>query len=283
MISNGKPTRNADLRHAQSIARQRQAVKIAAPDVSTENLTDLFPHDESPMLPDAAPANESRPSWRDTVAIVTLRAKDTMGAAYHSRLDKAQWLVLAGHVNPHDDGHSATVQSETKADETYAVNGACECPDARTKAPAGFCKHRLAWAIFRRAVEHGQLLLEQRLPAPAAPTPTGRPQDPLPEAPVSITLKGTVHGCPGTLVTVRGTTLAQVKAQLAEAAALFDALPDEQPQRIEVPSALHVGTEAPEAAPYCFEHGMSFYKNHKNGHTWWSHRIEGGKFCRYKG
>jgi hypothetical protein len=65
MISNGKPTRNADLRHAQSIARQRQAAKIAAPDVSTENLIDLLPHDESAWLPDAAPVDMPRPSWRD--------------------------------------------------------------------------------------------------------------------------------------------------------------------------------------------------------------------------
>jgi hypothetical protein len=62
MISKAKPTRNADLRHAQSIARQRQAVKIAAQDVSTENLTDLLPHNKSPRLPDAAPVTTPRPT-----------------------------------------------------------------------------------------------------------------------------------------------------------------------------------------------------------------------------
>jgi len=65
MISNGKPTRNADLRHAQSIGRQRQAAQRATADISTENLSDLLPHDESPRLPDAAPADVPRPSWRD--------------------------------------------------------------------------------------------------------------------------------------------------------------------------------------------------------------------------
>jgi len=225
---------------------------------------------------------QSQQAWRDAVAIVTLRAKDTMGDAYHSRLDKAQGLVLAGHVNPHDDGHSATVQSETKADETYAVNGACECPDARGKAPEGWCKHKLAWAIYRRAVEHGQLLLEQRLPAPAAAAA------PLPEAPVSVTLKGTVRGCAGTLVTVRGVTLADVQGQLDAAAALFDrapALKEEQPVCREVPSALHSGAEDPETAPYCTEHDTRFFRNTwKNGRVSWSHRLaDGSGFCRYKG
>jgi len=55
MISNGKPTRNADLRHAQSIGRQRQAAQRAAASISTEDLTHILPQDELPKLPDAAP------------------------------------------------------------------------------------------------------------------------------------------------------------------------------------------------------------------------------------
>jgi hypothetical protein len=74
MISNGKPTRNADLRHAQSIGRQRQAAQRAAASISTEDLTHILPQDELPKLPDAAPvttladaalADAARPSWRD--------------------------------------------------------------------------------------------------------------------------------------------------------------------------------------------------------------------------
>lgn len=221
--------------------------------------------------------------WRDAVAIVTLRAKDTMGEAYHSRLDKAQWLVLAGHVNPADDGHSATVQSETKAEETYQVNGACECPDARSKAPAGFCKHRLAWAIYRRAVEHGQVLLEMRVSANPN-QPCAAPPQPvtLPEAPVSVTLKGTVRGCAGTLVTVRGATLAEVQAQLEAAARLFDATPaakTEAPHPVECRTGYGLDEEQ---MPYCPEHGVHYRKQTKNGQSWYSHRTESG-WCRYKG
>jgi hypothetical protein len=74
MIANSKSTRNADLRHAQSIARQRNAARTAAQNVSTENLADILPHDKSPMLSDAAPvtaaaaeapADLPRLSWRD--------------------------------------------------------------------------------------------------------------------------------------------------------------------------------------------------------------------------
>ena len=74
MLSHGKPTRNADLRHAQSFGRQRQVAQRAAAAVSAEDLADVLPQDESPMLPDAAPvttpadeapADMPRPSWRD--------------------------------------------------------------------------------------------------------------------------------------------------------------------------------------------------------------------------
>lgn len=113
------------------------------------------------------PFTQTQQTWRDAVAVVTLRAKDRMGAAYHARLDKAQELVLDHKVAPYADGKGATVMSETDADKAYDVNGACECPDAQTKAPDGWCKHRLAVAIYRRAVEHGQEVLQQRLPDPA--------------------------------------------------------------------------------------------------------------------
>ena len=44
-------------------------------------------------------------AWRDAVAIVTLRAKDHYGTELHGRLDKAQCLVLIGHVTLGDRGN----------------------------------------------------------------------------------------------------------------------------------------------------------------------------------
>jgi hypothetical protein len=83
MLSHGKPTRNADLRHAQSIGRQRQAAQRAAADVSLDALADILPHDASPLLPDAAPvttpadeapADMPRPSWGTHKICVDLNA-----------------------------------------------------------------------------------------------------------------------------------------------------------------------------------------------------------------
>ena len=90
MVTNAKSTRNADLRHAQAIGRQRQAAQRAAADVSPQDLADILPHDESPILPvaapvtasaDEAPADTPRPSWRDhEPAIVhSIKWKDSDG------------------------------------------------------------------------------------------------------------------------------------------------------------------------------------------------------------
>ena len=74
MVTNATSTRNADLRHAQAIGRQRQAAQRAAADVSPQDPADILPQDASPLLPDAAPvttpddeapAAMPRPSWRD--------------------------------------------------------------------------------------------------------------------------------------------------------------------------------------------------------------------------
>jgi len=84
IVPNGKPTRNSDHRHAQSIGRQRNAAQRAAADVSLQELADILPHDTSPMLPDAAPvstpvaeapANMPRPSWRDYEPPIVHRVK----------------------------------------------------------------------------------------------------------------------------------------------------------------------------------------------------------------
>ena len=108
MVAKAKPTRNADLRHAQSIARQRQAAKTAAQDLSIEDLADILPQDESPMLPDAAPvttpADEApsdmpRPSWRDREpAIVhSIKWKDSDGHEHLHIIRSDDLDELAGY------------------------------------------------------------------------------------------------------------------------------------------------------------------------------------------
>jgi hypothetical protein len=90
---------------------------------------------------------------------------------------------------------TAKVDSQSNGTTTYhVVNGHCDCR-AFAKAPHQFCKHRLSAAIARRAQELVKGKLEgaikghtEALSQPEPVQPDTR-MAPLPEAPVSITLK----------------------------------------------------------------------------------------------
>jgi hypothetical protein len=87
---------------------------------------------------------------------------------------------------------------------------------------------------------------------------------PLPEAPVSITLKATLHGHE-VMVTLRGTDFASVKAQVERAS-----------------EWLKVQTPAQQGEGWCGKHGVAMKLNHgKNGSTWWSHHTAEG-WCKGK-
>jgi hypothetical protein len=99
-------------------------------------------------------------------------------------------------------------------------NGTCECKDF-PKAPSSWCKHRIAAGIYKRASALAKIKLEAASadPAPVEEAQVWRsniPPAPLPEAPVSITLKATLHGHE-VLVTLRGVDFASVKAQVEDA------------------------------------------------------------------
>ena len=98
-------------------------------------------------------------------------------------------------------------------------------------------------------------------PAPAAP---------LPEAPVSITLKATLHGHE-VMVTLHGVDFASVKAQVEQASEwLMVQAPTSSP------------TQSP-AHPtgWCSKHGVQMKLNHKEGRSWWSHKTTEG-WCKGK-
>ena len=91
---------------------------------------------DAPERDDASrPPSPAQQAWRDAVAFVTLRVKDYYGTELHGRLDKAQTLVLGGHVTLGDG--VATIISQTDRATRYTVNGGCECPDAEGKATDG--------------------------------------------------------------------------------------------------------------------------------------------------
>ena len=108
----------------------------------------------------------------------------------NGRVEKACKLVLAGDVALHPDG-TALVNSLTDPTRAYQVTGSpatCQCKDY-DHAPEHLCAHRLSVGFLRK--------VQELLPPAVESTPevhTGC-TSPLPEAPVSITLKATLHNC----------------------------------------------------------------------------------------
>jgi hypothetical protein len=154
----------------------------------------------------------------------------------------------------------------------YYLNGECSCKDF-AKAPHQFCKHRLSAAIVRRAQDLVKQRLEQlngasngtsQPPAEQSQTQTqAEPVSALPEAPVSITLKATLHGHE-VMVTLRGVDFASVKAQVEDASQWLQA------------QSGHTADDT----PHCPKHGVPLKLNHgKNGSTWYSHKTAEG-WCK---
>src|SRR5262249_46917343 len=129
------------------------------------------------------------------------------------------------------DGTAKVASQSNGQTVYYIVNGICNCKDY-SKAPSNWCKHRIAAGIAKRAfalaktkldtlngVSNGvtQPPTEQRQSDPQAqPKAEAVPALPLPEAPVSITLKASLNGH-DVMVTLRGTDFTSVKAQVEQA------------------------------------------------------------------
>ena len=143
--------------------------------------------------------------------------------------------MLAGDVEMQPDG-TAKVASQSNGQTVYhIVNGACDCKDF-PKAPGNFCKHRLAYAIAKRATTlakqtlaqldgtaNGQHAAEQPK-AEAAATP-------LPEAPASCNVYVTLAGRK-VQMTLRDSGEVRLLARLE---ALLQALPAEAEAEQEPP------------------------------------------------
>lgn len=112
-------------------------VAVIAHDMEVGSVTDFLP--------------TSRQAFRAVVDEIAARAKVTLPAC-HGRIDKAVQLVLHGDVELRPDGH-ARVASQCQGTTVYhLVNGTCECRDY-PQAPSGWCKHRIAAGILRRAMQ----------------------------------------------------------------------------------------------------------------------------------
>jgi hypothetical protein len=193
-------------------------------------------------------------------------------------VDSAVKIVLAGDVELQADG-TAKVASQSNGTTAYhVVNGECTCKDF-AKAPHQFCKHRLSAAIIRRAQELTKAKeadTNSQEPTQGQPAQGAAPTIPLPEAPVSITLKATLHGHE-VLVTLRGVDFASVRAQVEQASEWLKVQAPPQPP---AQSPGQAADQSPKPG-WCAKHGVPMRHNHKEGRSWWSHWTPEG-WCKGK-
>jgi hypothetical protein len=122
----------------------------------------------------------TRQAFRAAVDQVALRAKATLPEC-NGRVEKAVAIVLAGDVELLPDEH-ARVASQCQGSTVYhLVNGICECRDF-PQAPSGWCKHRIAAGIQKRA----SAMVAQ------AHTTAAAPQGSVPAIPAAFVT--TIHG-----------------------------------------------------------------------------------------
>jgi hypothetical protein len=91
---------------------------------------------------------------------------------------------------------------------------------------------------------------------------------PCPEAVFSLTLRGHLDGIE-TLLTVRGMTRAEFQTNVASVRGLLDAVP-----------ATAQASSTGEG--WCSKHGLQMTQTHKDGRSWYSHRLPDGQWCKGK-
>src|ERR1051326_5605151 len=105
------------------------------------------------------PESPARKAYREAVAEIAEKAKITLPEC-NGRVDSAVKIVLADDVELLPDG-TAKVDSQSNGTVRYfVVNGGCDCKDY-PKAPANWCKHRIAAGLAKRARTLAKTKLEQ--------------------------------------------------------------------------------------------------------------------------
>jgi hypothetical protein len=202
-----------------------------------------------------------RQAFRQAVAAVAASAKEKLPES-NGRVEKAVALVLAGDVVLGEQ-HTALVYSQADADTSYAVRpGFCSCKDF-DQAPGQLCKHRIAAAMLRRALDTTQ------------PQPPAR--QPLPEAPASVNCHVTIGGR-DVQVTLRDSDETRLLQRLEAVLALYPVT--------QAAPAPPVQPSAPAAQPtpegWCIVHGVQMMKQTNQRGSWWSHKAADGAWCKGK-
>jgi hypothetical protein len=200
------------------------------------------------------PESPVRQAWRTAVAEIAERAKATLPQC-NGRIEKAVQIVLNGDVELLSEGKAKVASQSNGSTSYFLVNGTCECKDF-AKAPSGWCKHRLAYGMYKRASALVKSKLDQY-----TSTETHRCETPLPEAPASVNVRLTLGGRE-VQITLRDTNEQHLLERLEK---LLQRFPVEE---------LKVG--------WCTHHNIQMKENHKNGQTWYSHKLANGKWCQGK-
>jgi hypothetical protein len=93
--------------------------------------------------------NGARQAWREAVAEIAAKAKETLPQC-NGRVDKAVAIVLNGDVELLEGGKAKVASQSNGTTQYFVVNGECSCKDY-PKAPSGWCKHRIAAGLYKRA------------------------------------------------------------------------------------------------------------------------------------
>ena len=136
---------------------------------------------------------------------------------------------------------------------SFIVNGTCECKDF-AKAPSGWCKHRLAYGMYKRASD----LVKSKV---ANYERTDMHQFVLPEAPASVNVHLTLGGRE-VQITLRDTNEQHLLERLEK---LLQRFPVQEMK-----------------GGWCTYHNIQMKENHKNGQRWYSHKLTNGKWCQGK-
>jgi hypothetical protein len=204
-----------------------------------------------------SPEQTARTIFRESISQVADSIKETLPNS-HGRIEKAIAIVLQDDVLPFEDGHRFAVGSQSDTDLYYVLDDECSCPDS-DRAPDGFCKHVISTWLYGR----GTALATERMRLLDASHFLSQS---LPEAPASANVFLIIQGRKVQL-TLRDH---DENSLLARMESLLTRFPEESPEP----------TTPPEGWCPIHQVQMKRYANQKG--SWWSHRIENGKWCRGK-
>ena len=230
--------------------------------------------------------NPARTAWRDAVAEIAERAKQTLPEC-NGRVDSAVKIVLNGDVELLPDGTARVASQSNGTTKYFIVNGECTCKDY-PKAPSFWCKHRIAAGLMKRSRTLAKTKLEQLQSNGTTPPATEQPQVQPQNEPVEAPTQSELIAVPAPLPEAKASanvyvTIAGRKVQLT----LRDHDEDSLLSRMEKLLSRFPSEEEPESAPtppenWCPIHHvqMKRYSNAKG--SWFSHKTPEGTWCNGK-